>query len=62
MMDFVEERARAIGAHEIALDTSERAKKLIALYTARGYEIVDEADWSVTNYRSVIMSRKLIAP
>jgi GNAT superfamily N-acetyltransferase len=59
LMDLVEERARATGAGEIALDTSEGAKHLIALYERRGYRFIEHAQWSVTNYRSVILSKSL---
>lgn len=59
LMDLVEDRARATGAREIALDTSEGAKHLIALYERRGYRFVEHAQWSVTNYRSVILSKSL---
>lgn len=57
LMDFIENRSWELGAAEIALDTSEHAHQLISMYTKRGYCVVDEADWSITNYRSVIMSR-----
>lgn len=56
----VEDRARSIGAAEIALDTAETAHDLIATYRRWGFEIVDEADWNSTNYRSVIMAKPLI--
>ena len=61
LMDVVEARAAQTGAAEIALDTSERATRLIAYYRRRGYEIVDYAQWDVTNYRSVIMRKCLSA-
>ncbi len=59
MMDHIEGRAGEMQATEIALDTSDQATNLIAMYQKRNYEIVSEADWSITNYRSVIM-RKLL--
>lgn len=62
LMDTVERRAAETGAREIALDTAETAVELIATYTRRGYRVVAGADWDVTNYRSVIMSRALAAP
>ena len=59
MMDLVEERARASGASEIALDTSERAEHLIRYYTRRGYRFIEYTQWNDTNYRSVILSKRL---
>jgi GNAT superfamily N-acetyltransferase len=59
LIDLVEGRARATGAAEIALDTSESAKHLIALYERRGYRHIEHAQWEVTNYRSVILSKTL---
>lgn len=59
LMDLVEKRARERGAKELALDTSERAEHLIALYAKRGYRHVDYAQWEGVNYRSVIMSKIL---
>jgi GNAT superfamily N-acetyltransferase len=54
-----EERAREDGATEIALDTSEQAHHLIALYERRGYRIVERTKWEEVNYASVIMSKAL---
>jgi ubiquinone/menaquinone biosynthesis C-methylase UbiE/ribosomal protein S18 acetylase RimI-like enzyme len=51
--------ARAWGATELALDTSERATALIALYARRGYRIVEQIERDIVNYRSVVMSKTL---
>lgn len=59
LMDFIEKYAKEAGANEIALDTSENAHHLIEMYKKRGYRFVEYADWEVTNYRSVILSRTL---
>jgi GNAT superfamily N-acetyltransferase len=59
MMDHVERRAAELGAAEIALDTAERADRLIAMYTRRGYREVGRQNWDVTNYESVIMAKRL---
>ena len=59
LMNRAEERAREDGAAEIALDTSEGAHHLIAYYGGRGYRHVGYTQWSVTNYRSVLMSKSL---
>mgnify|MGYP001350260160 CR=1 FL=1 len=59
MMDFVENYAKSKGKTELALDTSEKAVHLIKYYEKRGYRFIQNHQWSVTNYRSVIMSKTL---
>lgn len=59
MMDFIEARAKEMGAKELALDTSEKADHLIKMYEARGYQFVEHMQWDVTNYRSVVLSKNL---
>lgn len=59
ILEYVERRARALGARELALDTSEHASHLITMYEKRGYKIVSKTQWEITNYRSVIMSKVL---
>jgi len=61
LLDTIERRAARHGAVELGCDTSEKADRLIAMYRRRGYEIVETADWAVTNYASVILSKRLIA-
>ena len=60
ILDFVECRARELGAQQIALDTAEGAAHLIEFYRKRGYRQVGTADWEATNYVSVIMSKSLV--
>lgn len=60
MMDFVEEYAKSKGKTELALDTSEKALHLIKHYEKKGYRFIQHHHWDVTNYRSVVMSKKLI--
>jgi predicted N-acetyltransferase YhbS len=55
----VEAMARGVGAAEIALDTAEPATHLVAWYMRLGYRFVEHAQWSHTNYRSVILSKAL---
>ncbi len=57
LMALVERRAAETGAEEIALDTAEPAEHLVKLYQRRGYRFIEFAQWSHTNYRSVIMSK-----
>ena len=59
LVELVEERAWVTGAREVALDTSEQADDLIGWYRRRGYRFVQEAEWEVTNYRSVVLSKRL---
>jgi len=59
LLQVAEERAAAMGCEELALDTPETADDLIAFYTRRGYRIVEHAQWPETNYRSVILSKRL---
>lgn len=59
MLRRVEVQARELGLRELALDTAEGATDLVAWYEKEGYRIIAHTSWSVTNYRSVIMSRKL---
>ncbi len=59
LLTKVEERARELGKTEIALDTSEQATHLIALYRRWGYAVVETIQWPVTNYRSVVMTKRL---
>ena len=57
LMQHAERAAAEMGAREVAIDTSERAVHLIRWYERQGYRHVGYADWEVTNYRSVVMSK-----
>ncbi len=60
LMDRIESRAAALGACELALDTSVHAHGLIAMYERRGYRLVDTIDWRpAVNYPSVVLSKAL---
>jgi GNAT superfamily N-acetyltransferase len=59
LMSHLEARAVELRAAEIAIDTSEEATHLVELYRRRGYRHIAHAQWSHTNYRSVIMSKRL---
>jgi len=59
LIDIVEKCAIRDNAKEIAIDTAEGAKDLIEYYKKRDYNFVTHAQWDVTNYRSVIMAKKL---
>lgn len=60
MMELVEGLARDGGAQELALDTAEPAQHLIRYYKNRGYRFIEYVQWDVTNYRSVILSKRLV--
>src|SRR5438552_10538445 len=57
MMEFIEEYAKEKGYSELALDTSEKALRLIEFYKKRGYGFVHYHQWDIVNYRSVVMSK-----
>lgn len=59
LLDAVEARALQLGATELACDTAEGATHLIEMYGRRGFRFIEYADWEVTNYRSVILSKHI---
>jgi GNAT superfamily N-acetyltransferase len=59
LLQHVENHAKVEGAIELALDTAEQATHLISIYKKRGYRFIEFSNWDITNYRSVIMSKKL---
>ena len=59
LMDHIEQCAKELGALELACDTAEGATHLITMYEKRGFRIVGKADWDITNYESVILSKTL---
>ncbi len=58
-LDYIESRAKELGAKELALDTSEKADHLIKMYEKRNYRFIEYHQWDITNYRSVVMSKSL---
>lgn len=59
LMTRAEALVRSWGAREIALDTSERAEELVALYERRGYREVERIARDIVNYGSIVMSLRL---
>lgn len=59
MLSLVETKAEGEDVREIALDTAEGADHLRKFYEKKGYRFIEYADWEVTNYRSVVMSKNL---
>jgi GNAT superfamily N-acetyltransferase len=61
LIDEAEKIALEDKAEEIAIDTAEGAAELISFYEKKGYRHVGYVKWEVTNYRSVLMSKKIFA-
>lgn len=59
MLAAIEARAIAKAARHLALDTPERAIRLIYFYKKRGYRIIERVNWSGRPYVRVIMSKPL---
>jgi len=59
LMELAENRALALGARELALDTSESALHLVQWYSRHGYRPVDSVQWDGKTYRSLILSKTL---
>ncbi len=59
LIKYTEIFAQQDGAIELALDTAEPAQHLIDWYKKLGYRFIEYCDWEMTNYRSVIMSKRL---
>ena len=59
LLAAAEDHARAAGARELGCDTAVGAVHLVKLYRRLGFEIVGEADFPCTNYRSYIFAKPL---
>jgi GNAT superfamily N-acetyltransferase len=59
LLRHAEERARALGAKEIALDTAEGATHLVRYYEARGYALAGHVRFAGKTYRSVVLTKPL---
>jgi N-acetylglutamate synthase-like GNAT family acetyltransferase len=59
LLQAVEESARRQKIRELSCDTAETATHLLAYYHKLGFRQVATAQWKVTNYRSVILSKTL---
>lgn len=59
LLDTIEKQALRLGVKELACDTAEGATHLIQLYQKRGFRPVDTADWNITNYKSIILSKTI---
>ena len=61
MIGMLENETITRGGRELALDTAEPAHHLREWYAKLGYRFIEFADWSSTNYRSVILSKSLVS-
>jgi GNAT superfamily N-acetyltransferase len=59
LMDTIENRARELGFHTIAGDTSEGADYLLKFYGGRGWQVVAYHQWEGKTYRSVVLAKRL---
>lgn len=59
LLALVEHRAREKGVALLALDTSEHATDLIAMYRDNGFAFVEHVRWADVNYRSMIFAKRL---
>lgn len=59
LLQAAEALAVEMGATHLALDTAAPATHLIELYERMGFRAIEEVQWNVTNYRSVVMSKRL---
>lgn len=60
LLELVEVLATKDGVEELALDTAEGASHLIQFYGNKGYRFIEYVNWNHTNYRSVILSKKIV--
>lgn len=60
LLSTVEDIAAKSGVRALALDTAEPATHLHQYYEKRGYRFVEYVDWEQTNYRSIVMRKRLI--
>ena len=61
ILDVIESTTIAHGIPNLALDTAEGATQLIEMYSRRGFKYICDANWDITNYRSLIMNKRLIS-
>lgn len=62
LLGFAESWARAHGYQELALDTAQPARHLLAFYRGRGFRIVEAVRFPDKRYRSVVLSKVVAEP
>ena len=60
LLEKVEQRARECGAAELGLSMAEPDRELFEYYLRRGYRLIEYWQWPYTNYRSAILSKRLV--
>lgn len=59
LLEFAESEARRRGLAALRLDTAATFEKLTSWYRRHGFAVIGEMQWDVTNYRSVVMEKRL---
>jgi GNAT superfamily N-acetyltransferase len=59
LLNFAEGWAREHGYHELALETPQPAKHLVAFYMCHGYRPVESVRFQGKHYRSVVLSKSV---
>lgn len=62
LLQLVEDRAQEKGVVELALNTSEHAAHLIALYEQKGYRFIEHVQWRDVNCRSLVFGKAVGTP
>lgn len=59
LLRFAEAEAGRRGLGNLKLDTAKNFEKLVSWYARKGFRVISEIQWDVTNYRSVVMEKTL---
>ena len=59
LLDVCEKRTLEIGATHLSLSMAEPDRALLRYYKRRGFEQVQEWSWPYTNYKSLILAKRL---
>lgn len=59
LLEAIEAETRRRGIPHLALDTAAGATRLIETYRRHGFVQVGTADWSITNYQSIVMNKPM---
>mgnify|MGYP001576682416 CR=1 FL=1 len=59
LVEFAESEAKRRCLAGLRLDTAKPFERLVGWYVKLGFRIIGETQWDVTNYRSVIMEKRL---
>jgi len=59
LLDAIEARALELGDNQLAMSVAEPDADLVRYYERRGFETVSHWRWPYTNYRSVVMCKRI---